>query len=231
MVAADLMRSLSLLHLRWVELVHDQPRARGLTRRVWAVRLLEHHALESETGERLAPRAEAAGYIWREPDVRARRHEPLEMALPFEQRDAHERIAVDLQQIERAEDLPARGLAGEGVALRIDLEVAVVLPVRDEDAVEDRAAAMRLRLDRVEELARTVDRTVVAHEPRPVVADPDERPGPLPGRLEDVVRQLRLLPHGLRALRRELHAEDRRLHRNRVFHALIGLLTVRTCVL
>src|SRR6266511_3114319 len=132
MVAADLMRRLSLFHLRWVELVHDQPRARGLTRRVWAVPLLEDHALEPETSERLAPRAQPARHVRREPDVRARRQETLEVTLPLEQRDAEERFAIDLEQVERAENLSARRLARERIPLRIDLEVSVVFPVRDE---------------------------------------------------------------------------------------------------
>src|SRR5712692_8075252 len=134
MVAADL-NALSLLDLRWVELVHDQPRARRLARRVWAVPVLEHHAPEAETGERLAPRAQAARHVRGEPDVRARRHETLEVPLSLEQRHA----------------------------------------------VEDRRAAVGLRLDRVEELARAVHRPVVTHEARPVMTDPDEDPGPLPG--------------------------------------------------
>src|SRR6184192_2318039 len=133
MTAAELMRWLSLFHLRGIELVDDQPRAGGLTRRVWAVPVLEQDALEAEPAQRLAPRAQAARDERGEPHIRARRDEPLEMALALEERDADERLAIDLEQIERAEDLPARKLAGEGVPVGIHLEIAVVLPVRDED--------------------------------------------------------------------------------------------------
>src|SRR5258706_11949686 len=51
MTAAELMRWLSLLHLRGIELVDDQPRARGLTRRVWAVPVLEQDALEAKPAQ------------------------------------------------------------------------------------------------------------------------------------------------------------------------------------
>src|SRR5438876_1109729 len=192
MTTAELMRWLSLFHLRGIQLVDDQPRARRLTRRVWAVPVLQHDALEAESAQRLAPGAQAAGDERGDPDVRAGRHETLEVALPFEERNADERLTVDLEEVERAEDLAARELAGECVPLGVHLEVAIVLPVRDEDAVEDRRRAPGLRLDRVEELARPVHRSVVTEEARAVVADPDRDAGALPGRLEVVVRQRRL---------------------------------------
>src|SRR6266568_295620 len=106
MVAADLIRRLSsLFHLRRVELVHDQPRARGLTRRVWAVPVFEHDAFESQSDERLAPRAQSAGHEGGQPDVGTGRHEAFEVPLALEQRDPEERIAVDLEQVEGTEDL------------------------------------------------------------------------------------------------------------------------------
>src|SRR5438445_799782 len=94
MTTAELMRWLSLFHLRGIQLVDDQPRARRLTRRVWAVPVLQHDALEAEPAQRLPPRAQAAGHERGDPDVRAGRHEALEVALPFEERDADERLAL-----------------------------------------------------------------------------------------------------------------------------------------
>src|SRR6266536_803184 len=141
------MRAVSLFHLRWVELVHDQPRARRLSRRVWAVPILEDDAPEAQSGERLAPRPQPARHVRGEPDVRARRHDALEMPLALEQWDADEIVAVDLEHIERAEDLAVRELAGERVPLWVHLEIVVILPVGDEHAVEDRGLGMRLGLD------------------------------------------------------------------------------------
>src|SRR5260221_3015630 len=125
------MRAVSLFRLRGVELVHDQPRARRLSRRVWAVPFLEDDAPEAESGERLAPRAQAAGHVWGQSDVRARGHDALEMALALEQRDPDQIVAIDLEHVERAEDLAVRELAGERVPLRVHLEIVVVLPVGD----------------------------------------------------------------------------------------------------
>src|SRR5437764_4924464 len=157
MVAADLIGRLSsLFHLRRVELVHDQPRARGLTRRVWAVPVLEHDAFEPQSGERLAPRAKPPGHVRGQPDVRAGRQEPFEMPLALEERHVQEWIAVDLEQVERAEDLPPRQGARERIPLLVDLEVPAVLPVGYEDAVEDRRPRVGLGLDRVEQLAGTL---------------------------------------------------------------------------
>src|SRR6266536_6501577 len=108
MVAADLIGRLSsLFHLRRVELVHDQPRARGLTRRVWAVPVLEHDAFESQSGERFAPSTKPPGHVRGQPDVRTWRQEPFEMPLALKKRNVHEWIAIDLEQVERAEDLPS----------------------------------------------------------------------------------------------------------------------------
>src|SRR2546430_4983335 len=47
MTAADVMRGLSLFHLRRIELFHDEPRARRPAGLVWAVPVLEDHALEA----------------------------------------------------------------------------------------------------------------------------------------------------------------------------------------
>src|SRR3981081_1446917 len=106
MVAADLMRWLSSSEFLGIQLVHDEPRARRLARRVWAVPVLQDHAPEPQAGERLAPRARAGAPVRRRADVRAAGHKPLEVSLALEQRPVDEWIAVDLEQVERAEDLP-----------------------------------------------------------------------------------------------------------------------------
>src|SRR6266404_6614210 len=101
MTAADLMRQLSFCRSSqsWgVELVDRQPRGRCLAWRVWAVPVLQDHSPEAEAGEGVTPCAQPSGYVRGEPDVRARRDEPLEVALALEQRNVDQRIAVDLQQ-------------------------------------------------------------------------------------------------------------------------------------
>jgi len=128
------------------------------------------------------------------------------MPLPFEERDGEERVSVYLEQIERAEDPPPRQATHVRVARRIDLKVVLVLPVLDQHAVKDRGGASGLRADRVIELPRPFDRSVVADECRTVVPDTDEDPGTGPRRFEDVVWQLRLLADRLRTLRHEVRA-------------------------
>src|SRR5687767_11038087 len=114
------------------------------------------------------------------------------MPLSLEEGDVDERLAVDLEEVERREDPPSGGGPGEGVAVAVDLELLLVLPVGHEHPVDDRGLAARERADRVVELARTVDRAGVPDEAVSWVSDADKGPGAGPLRLQDV--SLRLGP-------------------------------------
>ena len=96
------------------------------------------------------------------------------MAPTLEERDVKERLAVDLEEIERGEDLLTRELARVRVAMVVYLEVALVFPAVDEDAVDDRGVALRLSHDRVVQLARPSDLPFVTKEVRVGVADANE---------------------------------------------------------
>jgi hypothetical protein len=96
------------------------------------------------------------------------------MAPTLEERDVEERLAVDLEEIERGEDLLACELARVRVAMVVYLEVALVFPAVDEDAVDDRGVALRLSHDRVVQLARPCDLPFVTKEVRVGVADANE---------------------------------------------------------
>ena len=113
------------------------------------------------------------------------------MPPPFEKRDLQKRLAVDLKQIEGREDLPGSELPRVRVAVLVHFEIALVLPALDEDAVDDRSAALGLGDDRVVKLARPDHFSFVTDEMRLRVADPDEDPGARPRRLEDVAIPLR----------------------------------------
>ena len=108
------------------------------------------------------------------------------MAFALEERDLEEPLCVDLEQVERREDLTAAELSRIGIAGVIDLEIALVFPVVDEDAVEGRGLAPCHRDDGLVELTGTVHGALIAEEMRLAVADPDEHPGTRPGRLQDV---------------------------------------------
>src|ERR1700694_5018583 len=73
-----------------------EPIIRGPARRVRTVPILEHEAAEALRRKCGAPRAQAAGDEGREPHVRARCQDALEMTAALEQRDLEKRLAVDL---------------------------------------------------------------------------------------------------------------------------------------
>src|SRR6202022_332872 len=114
-----------------------------------------------------------------------------EMAAALHERDIEERLAVDLEQVERGEDAPAAGATREGVALRVQLELPVVWEAVDEHAIEDRGARAGVGDDRVVQLSGSVHRSVVPDEARTVVAHPDKGPQALPLGLQDVAGRLR----------------------------------------
>src|SRR2546430_6315043 len=68
----------------------------------------------------------------------------------------------------------------------VDLEIALVFPVRHQHAIQDCGLALRFGDDRVVELARAVHPALVSDEVRLGVAYANEDPGSRPGRLEDV---------------------------------------------
>src|SRR5919197_327642 len=128
---------------RCLQLFDHEPIIGRLARRVRAVPILQHDAAETLGLERVTPRPESPGHERCEPDIRAWRERALEMPAPFQERDREKRFAVDLEQVESCEDLTPAELAGVGVALGVDLEGALVLPVVDEDALDDRGVAFR----------------------------------------------------------------------------------------
>ena len=113
------------------------------------------------------------------------------MSPTLEERDVEERLAVDLQEIERGEDLLTCELARVRVATLVYLEVALVLPAVDEDAVNDRGVALRLSHDRVVQLARPRDLPFITEEVRLGVANANEDPRACPRGFEDVALPLR----------------------------------------
>src|SRR5919201_470066 len=149
---------------RCFELFDDEPIIRRFAGRVRAVPILQDDPPKSLRLQRVAPGAKALRHEGCEPDVRARREDALEVAAALEERHREERLTVDLEEIEGREDLPASELAGVRVAGVVDLEIALVLPVVDEDAVDDRGLAARVRDDGVVELARPLERTGVPEE-------------------------------------------------------------------
>src|SRR5207302_9932259 len=106
-------------------------------------------------------------------------------------RDLPKRLPVDLKRIEGRAALPGSGLPRGRVAVLVHFEIALFLPTLDEDAVDDRSAALGLGDDRVVKLARPHHFSFVTDEMRLRVADPDEDPGARPRRLEDVAIPLR----------------------------------------
>ncbi len=180
---------------------------------------LEHDAAKALRDEGLSPRPQAAGDEGREPDVDAGHQQPLEVSFSLQERDLEERLAVDLEEIERGEDLPRDRVAHEGVAVRIELQLRLIAPVRNENAVDDRRRAPGLGRDRVIELARPLDLALVTDEMRTVVTDARDGACPHPVRLEDVVRQLRAFAGVAGSLRREIRAQDG-LQLGRVSHPL-----------
>src|SRR6266568_2862092 len=111
---------------------------------VRAVPILEHDPAKALRLERVAPRPQPARDVGRQPHVRAGREDTFEVPPPFQKRDLQKRLAVDLEEIERREDQPSSELPRVRVALLVHFEIALVLPAFDEDAVDDRGAALRL---------------------------------------------------------------------------------------
>src|SRR5207237_3941755 len=97
--------------------------------------------------------------------------------------DLEEGLAVDLEEVEGREDLATAELPRVRVSLLIDLQVAFVLPSVDQNAIEDRGAALRLRDDCVVQLARSGHFAFVADKVRLGVTDPDEDSRACPCRL------------------------------------------------
>src|SRR5438309_3896314 len=110
------------------ELFDHEPIIGRLAGRVRAVPILEHDSAKALRLERVTPRSQPAGDVWRQPHVRTWREDAFEMSPTLEERDVEERLAVDLQEIERGEDLLTRELPRVRVATLVYLEVALVLP-------------------------------------------------------------------------------------------------------
>ena len=130
------------------------------------------------------------------------------MTPALEQRDLEKRLAVDLDQVECRENLTTSELPRVGVAMVVDLEVALVLPVGHEDTVEDRGLAPGLGDDRVVQLTRPLDGALVAEEVRLGMADTYEDPRARPRRLEDVALPLRSFADEPGSLGREVCPES-----------------------
>ena len=113
------------------------------------------------------------------------------MAPPLQEWDPEERLAVDLEEVKGREDLATTELPRVRVSLLIDLQVTLVNPPIDQNAIEDRGAALRLRDNRVVQLARSGHFAFVADEVRLGVTDPDEDSRACPCWLEDVAFPLR----------------------------------------
>src|SRR5439155_1268562 len=124
--------------------------------------------------------------VGRQPDVRTGGEDAFKMAPPLQEWDLEEGLAVDLEEVEGREDLATAELPRVRVSLLIDLEVALVLPPIDQNAIKDRGAALCLRDDRVVQLTRSSHFAFVADEVRLGMTDPDEDSRSCPCRLEDV---------------------------------------------
>src|ERR1700704_5910058 len=185
-MTTDFVATISSSVSRAADLFHDEPVVRGAARSVSAVPVLEYDTAKALCDQCLAPGAQSSCHERREADVAAGHQQALQMALALQQRDLQEGLAVDFEQVERGEDLPRAGVPHESVALRIELELRLIVPVRHEDAVDDRRRAVRLGDDRVIQLPGPVDLAAVADEVRSAEPDTHQRPRSHPIRLEDV---------------------------------------------
>src|SRR6266550_329281 len=192
-----------------LQLFEHQPIVVRLPRSVRAVPVLDDDALEPLGEKRVPPSPQTSGHVRRQPHVLARREDTFEVSAPFEQGDLKQRLAIHLEEVERGKDLPRAELPGVGVALVVDFEIALVAPIVDQHAVDDRGFAVGVRDDRVVQLARAARRSAVPDETRVAVADPHEHACPRPLRLEDVAFRLRAFADDARPLRRDVRAEDR----------------------
>src|SRR6267142_102668 len=190
------------------DLFNDEPVIRGAARSVSAVPVLQHDAAKALSDQRLAPGTESTRHVRSQADIDAGHEQALEVPFALQQRDLDQGLAVDLQQVEGGEDLAAGRVSRERVAVGIELELRLIAPVRDEDAVDDRRAAVRLGHDRVVQLAWPIDLAAVAQKTRPLVPDTRDRARSHPVRFEDVVRQLRAFAGVARSLGRELRAQN-----------------------
>src|SRR6266540_833782 len=207
-MTADFEATISSSVSRAGDLFHDEPVVGGAARSVSAVPVLEYNAAKALRDQCLAPGAETASDIRRQADIQAGHEQALQMSFALEERDLQQRLAVDLDQVEGREDLTRARVAHERVALRIELELRLIPPVRHENAVDDRRTAVRLGHDRVVQLARSLDLTVISDEMRPAVADARQRPRSHPVRLKDVARQLRAFAGIAGTLRHEIRAQN-----------------------
>src|SRR5947207_13947549 len=178
---------------RRFQLFEHEPIIGSLAGRVRAAPFLEHDAAKALRLERVTPGSQPARDVGRQPHIRAGREDAFQVPPPLEKRDLQKRLAVDLKQIEGREDLPGSELPRVRVAVLVHFEIALVLPALDEDAVDDRSAALGLGDDRVVKLARPDHFSLVTDEKSLRVSDPDEDPSARPRRLEDVAIPLRSL--------------------------------------
>src|SRR3989475_10352535 len=114
---------------RRFQLFDHEPIIGRLARRVSAVPILEHHAAKALRLQRVTPGPESPRHIRRAPDVGACREDPFEVPPPLQERDLKEGLAVDLQEIERGEDLATPELPRVRVSLVVDLQFAFILPI------------------------------------------------------------------------------------------------------
>src|SRR3989442_3562934 len=196
---------------RCLDLLDDEPIVVRPAGRVDAIPVFQHDAPETLRHECLAPRAQPAGHVRREADIPGLREDALEVTPSLEERDLEERLAVDLEEIERGEDAPPSGRSRERIALLVHLEVRLVAPVVDQHAVDDRAVTPRVGDDRVVELARGLELAHVPAEAGPArVPDTYEGARSHPLRLQDVALRFRALADEAWSLRCQVGSEERR---------------------
>src|SRR2546428_8889556 len=151
---------------RRFQLFDHEPIIGRLAWRVRAVPILEHDAAEPLRLQRFTPGTQASRDVGREPDVRTGGEDAFKMAPPLQEWDLEEGLAVDLEEVEGREDLPTAELPRVRVSRLSDLEVALVLPPLDENAVEGPGASLPLPDDRVVHLARSAPSGLAAPEVR-----------------------------------------------------------------
>src|SRR6267378_18984 len=161
---------------RRFQLFDHEPIIRRLAGRVGAVPILEHDPVKALCLKCVAPSAESACHVRREPDVGTRRHDAFEVTPALEEGDRQEPLAVHFQEIERRVDLATYELPRVRVPVVVHLEIDLVLPIAHQDAVQDGGVALSLGDDRVVELARPRHDAVVSQKVWLRVTDAHERP-------------------------------------------------------
>src|ERR1700716_3302595 len=101
------------------ELFDHEPIICCFAGRVRAVPILEHDSAKPLRLEGVTPRSQPAGDIRCPPHVRTWGKAGFEASPAREERDVKERLAVDLEEIERGEDLLTRELARVRVAMLV----------------------------------------------------------------------------------------------------------------